>query len=250
MLRETLILEVDGEKNTLRLGERLSKQQVHEFLNEFLMAAQPLRRVFAIIPACGASRRMGISKLLLDLGGRTLIRRLINSLNVSQIAAVCVLVRADDQKLRDELNTCGDVEVVIADPTPSDMKESVQQLLESISTKWTPTDRDAWLLIPGDHPIVESSVMERLLEESRKHADQIVVPIHQRRRGHPTVFPWRLTSEVFQLPDDQGVNALLHGAEKVVEVPCPEPSVLWDIDTPEDYAAICSQFDEPRAHFE
>lgn len=203
------------------------------------MPTQSSRRVFAIIPACGASRRMGTSKLLLELAGKTFIRRLAESLNGLQIAAVCVLIRADDQALKAELQTCENLDVIVADPSPSDMKESVQQLLTYVQVKWTPTDRDAWLLIPGDHPVVESAVLDRLWKESR---NKIIVPVHEGRRGHPTLFPWWCSSEVFQLPDDSGVNFLLQDGERVHEVPCPEPSVLWDIDTPEDYERVSGHF--------
>lgn len=185
---------------------------------------------------------MGTSKLLLELAGKKFIRRLVESLTVSQITAISVLVRPDDQELKAELQECRDIDIVVAGPSPSDMKESVQQLLTDITKKWTPTDQDAWLLIPGDHPVVETSVLDRMLEECLRSQDKIIVPVHEEKRGHPTLFPWKFAAEVFELPDDKGVNYLLRECERVVEVSCSEMSVLWDIDTPEDFAKVSVHF--------
>jgi CTP:molybdopterin cytidylyltransferase MocA len=63
-----------------------------------------------------------------------------------------------------------------------------------------------------------------------------VVPVHQGRRGHPTIFPFALAASVFELPADQGLNRLLHAhAHEIIEIETASPSVVTDLDTPEDY---------------
>lgn len=119
------------------------------------------------------------------------------------------------------------------------MKASVRKLIESLSAHHRPAPGDGWLLIPADHPIVEEPVLMRLLEQWDAHPDAIVVPVHQGRRGHPVILPWRLTDELSTIPADQGLNWLIRRAAcPTIEVDCPEPSVLWDVDTPEEFQRI------------
>jgi molybdenum cofactor cytidylyltransferase len=61
----------------------------------------------------------------------------------------------------------------------------------------------------------------------------IVAPFHAGQRGHPVGFAWDLLPEMAQLDGDAGARALLarHG---VRGVPCDDPGILRDVDTPAD----------------
>ena len=194
--------------------------------------------IHAIVPAAGHSRRMGQPKLLMEIDGENLVERLLRQLRQSTIASVSVLVRASDQALQDEVSKHG-TEVVIPEHDPNEMRDSVELLLEHLRQAKSPAENDGWLLIPADHPIVEPQVLNRLTTAWLQSPEKIVVPIHQGRRGHPTIFPWTLASQLEQIPPDQGLNWLLRNGEtQIEEVECDEPSVLWDIDTPEEFARI------------
>lgn len=195
-----------------------------------------MRRLFGVVPAAGRSRRMGRPKLLLDLGGKTVIRRLIETLRRAGIDDVFILVSRDDIDLQAELGPLP-VHRVVAEDDPPEMRDSVERLLDEIERTAAPAPHDGWLLIPADHPFVEIAVLERLLDARRAEPGKIVVPEHGQRRGHPTLFPWPVANEVRRIPRDQGLNQLLRcNPARVVEVTCAEPSVLFDLDTPDDYA--------------
>lgn len=180
---------------------------------------------------------MGQPKLLLRLGGESLIRRLIRQLTRPEVTAVLVLVRDNDELLQWELNGTA-VRTVLSSDT-EDMKASVTRLLETLDSEFQPRSDDGWLLIPADHPVVEAPVLCRLIQEWTDHPGGIIIPCHAGERGHPTILPWSLARELTRIPADRGFNWLIrHTAIPTIEVDCPEPSILWDIDTPQEFSRI------------
>jgi molybdenum cofactor cytidylyltransferase len=177
---------------------------------------------------------MGRPKLLLPLGTSTVIGRLLEVLSAADIEAF-VLVRPDDEALRAEATRCGAV-VVQPESPPPEMRISVEHLLRAIDEQHSPRPGDGWLLIPGDHPLLSPETLRQLLGAWRESPTQIVLPTCGGRRGHPTLLPWSLAAAVQELPADVGINHLVRQhSERVSEVAVDDPTVMLDIDTPEDY---------------
>ncbi len=194
-----------------------------------------LPELIALIPAAGQSRRMGVPKLLLRLGTRTVIEHLVLALRHPAITHVVVLVRSNDVELQTALAKFPEVRMVIPAIEPEEMRASVQCLLEAIA----PQHAGGWLLVPADSPWIEQQVLDRLIATWQQHPDKISVPTHMAKRGHPTLFPASLPHETAQLPSACGLNSLLRSQpERVLEVACDEESVLYDLDTPEDFARL------------
>ena len=55
--------------------------------------------LFAIVPAAGLSRRMGQPKLVMDLGGKTVIERLLTTLSHPAVDETIVVIRRGDDGL-------------------------------------------------------------------------------------------------------------------------------------------------------
>ncbi len=195
-------------------------------------------RSFAIIPAAGRSQRMGRPKLLLPWGDSTVIDHVIAAWSASNVTRTIVVVRPDDDAL---IRHCGDleVEVVIPQVAPAEMKVSVGIALEHIRQNDAANDMDAWLLAPADSPRLSVHVVNRLLDEHDAKNPSILVPTINAQRGHPVLFPWILASEVERLADNEGVNALLD-RHLVREIDCNDPAILDDLDTPDDYQRLRS----------
>lgn len=195
-------------------------------------------RLFAVVPAAGLSRRMGRPKLHLPVGSSTVIARMLAALRQPHVAATLVVVRPDDEALRAAAAACGAI-VVQPETPPAEMRQSVEYALGEIERRFAPDSRDGWLLAPADHPLLDRVVLESIITAWRAAPEKIAVPVHQGRRGHPTIFPYRMAAEVFRLPADQGLNRLLqiHAAD-VAQIETPSPAVLTDLDTPEDYARL------------
>jgi molybdenum cofactor cytidylyltransferase len=127
---------------------------------------------------------------------------------------------------------------------PEEMRQSVEHALRYIEERFQPRPEEGWLLAPADHPLLNTEVIERLVSEWHASPGKILVPIHHGRRGHPTLFPFSLAAEVFDLPADQGLNQLVksHAAE-VCQIEVDSPAVVADLDTPEDYARLRTEWE-------
>lgn len=198
----------------------------------------PPRRLFAIIPAAGHSRRMGRAKLLLPLGSGTVIGRLLSVLKRPEISDTLVVLRAADEPLRAAV-VAGGARPIQPEVDPPDMRQSVAAALTDLAHTDRPEDDDGWLLVPADHPLLDPRVMDQLLARWQDEACRMLVPTHAGRRGHPTLFRWSFAREVAGLPANAGLNRLLQQhAACITELPVDSPSVITDLDTPEDYERL------------
>lgn len=200
-------------------------------------------RLFAVIPAAGHSRRMGRAKLLLPVGGRTVIARILGLLRRPEITETVVVCRPDDEALRKAVVESGATPLLPSVP-PAEMRQSVELALRSIAERHTPAPDDGWLLAPADHPLLDRDLLTQLLARWEQGDCRILIPTCGGRRGHPVLFRWNLAADVFSLASDVGLNQLVrqHAAE-VVELETGNASILADLDTPEDYERLLQRIE-------
>src|SRR5262245_32839666 len=110
--------------------------------------------IAAIVPAAGRSERMGRPKLLLPVGGTSLIARVVAALRGGGADLVIVVVAppglAGAEALAAEAEQGGAC-VVVADPPPRDMRASVERGLDRLeqgNAQGSPPS--TLLLTPGD----------------------------------------------------------------------------------------------------
>jgi|HubBroStandDraft_6_1064221.scaffolds.fasta_scaffold06227_4 molybdenum cofactor cytidylyltransferase len=198
---------------------------------------------FALIPAAGRSRRMGLPKLLLDVNGQTVIGRVLTALAQAGLRNRIVVIHPDDESLKREVERYESHALVPA-TAPPEMRDSIafglQQVKGELEARTeTVNPQSPWILIPADHPVVIAETVRMLLDAAAQSPGRIIVPTHSGRRGHPAVFAWRHALEVDQIPAGEGFNWLVRReAARVVEVPVASPSVLFDLDTPDDYERL------------
>lgn len=195
-------------------------------------------QTFAIVPAAGRSVRMGRPKLLLPWQASTVIETVLSAWCASRATRVVVVVRPDDPDLA---RVCGkfDIDLVVADEPPPEMKDSVRLGLDHISACRLPAKEDYWLLAPADVPRLSTASIDRVIACLTDNApDAPVVPTHQGRRGHPVAFPWRLATVVRDIPAGMGINWLLKG-RPIVECAAQADAVAADLDTWDDYVSSC-----------
>src|SRR5205814_1010667 len=132
----------------------------------------------------------------------------------SEIVATIVIIRPDDEPLRAAVEAAGATPLQ-PDVPPAEMRQSVEHGLRYVERQFRAGPSDGWVLAPADHPLLEPAVMDRIIAAWRGPPGKILVPTYRGKRGHPTIFPFRLASEVFSLPLDQGLNSLLkqHASE-------------------------------------
>tara|TARA_R110002095_G_scaffold83538_1_gene72499 strand:- start:558 stop:1193 length:636 start_codon:yes stop_codon:yes gene_type:complete len=199
-------------------------------------------RLFAIIPAAGKSRRMGTHKLLLPLGKETVIQRLVRGLSASSITKIIIVARKEDALLKTHLSGMN-LQLIQPETDPPDMKASVQIALEWIQIHERPSERDSWLLIPADHPVLNGAVIESLCQAWEESQVPCMIPAFQEKKGHPAFFRWPVSRDVFDLKDNEGINALWKNQKwQPLIMECPYPEILIDLDTPDDYESVRQQY--------
>jgi molybdenum cofactor cytidylyltransferase len=193
-------------------------------------------RSFAVIPAAGSSARMGAPKLLLPLGDQTIITQVLEAWAASSVTRTIVVVREDDQPLREQIQGF-DVDVVTASPAPPDMKASVQLGLNHLQNHYQPADNDPWLMAPADSPRLSAEVIDALLGAYDPAAPMAAAPTFGDRRGHPVLLPWSYAARVRELLQGDGFDRVFVDMP-FCNVPWCEPSILDKFNLPTDYARL------------
>jgi molybdenum cofactor cytidylyltransferase len=191
--------------------------------------------IVAIVPAAGLSRRMGRPKPLLDVGGMTLVARVVSALRDGGADRVIVVAppaeRVESAGIVREAEAQG-AEVVVLDRETADMRASIETGMERAGGL---DDVEAILLAPADVPGIEAELVARVIDAGRK-AFAMARPRSGAKRGHPVYLPRDVAREIPGLPEGVGVNALVDGLGRtVVEVQVEDGDSLGDVDTPEEY---------------
>lgn len=200
--------------------------------------------VAAIVPAAGASRRMGAPKLLLPYrgpaGGETVIGSTLAALFGGGAGRVCVVTRPGDESLRERLAHLPGV-VLAVNPEPErGMLSSILAGLEALGSPAALAEREEIVLVsPADLPALSATTVAAVVAESRSGAG-LAVPVHRSgKRGHPLAVAPRLVHEIPTLDPAVGLRQLLDRYSKLlVEVPVDDPGCVRDVDTPEDYRRL------------
>ena len=194
---------------------------------------------FAVLPAAGKSIRMGRPKLALPLGERAILEHVLAALRRAEIEHIIVVLGPHVRELEPLAHNAGAHVCQLVEET-TDMRATVEQGLCWLEEKFRPRADDAWLLVPADHPTLDPSVIHDL-EQARQAnpARSIFVPTFHGRRGHPLTLTWRHVGGIRAHAAREGLNSYVrkHSAE-VLEVPAASETVLWDLDTPEDYERL------------
>ncbi len=189
---------------------------------------------------------MGRPKLLLPLGGRTVLERVVTAFTQAGVERVLVVTPPDLPELAAVARSAG-AEAVELPRQTQDMRATVQFGLDWIEKHRSPRPDDAWFLAPADHPVLEPEVIRQLVQAKQQHpGHSIFVPTHEGRRGHPTLFGWNHVAAIRAFSAERGLNAYIREQAAVTgDVPVKRHSVLLDLDTPEEYRTLIEQLGRP-----
>jgi molybdenum cofactor cytidylyltransferase len=185
--------------------------------------------ICAIVLAAGRSRRMGVQKLLLDYGGKSVISRIVEQLLDSVIDEVYVVVGHDRDRVAEESRG---VSVVFNEDYKTGMLSSVRCGLRAI-----PETCRAVLVVLGDQPTITSKLVDEIVRAYAATEKGIVVPTYAGSRGHPLIISTRYRDRILTGYDDVGLRGLLHEHPgDVFELAVSTPHVCMDMDEPSDYS--------------
>jgi molybdenum cofactor cytidylyltransferase len=190
-------------------------------------------RIVAVLPAAGASRRMGRPKLLLPIGDNTLVGSVVAALRGGGVEEIVLVTAPGDEDLRHWARGAGVTAAVNPDPDRG-MLSSIQEGIAALG------GTDVLLLVsPADLPHLRPETVALLLRRMAETGAPLGVPVHQGKRGHPLAIAPALIPEIGTLDLAVGLKQLRdrHEAE-LLEVEVGDAGVVEDVDTPEDYERL------------
>lgn len=190
-------------------------------------------RIGAVVLAAGMSTRMGVPKMTLPWRGSTVLGAVLAALaqaGVLQIRVVTGANQPEVERIIDETQI--QVERVF-NPlfTNGEMIDSIRVGLVGFEARV-----DAALIVLGDQPQLEASVVTGLVARYAETGSRLIVPSYQMRRGHPWLVDRSLWQELIDAEEGVTMRAFLnrHAAE-IDYFAVNTDSVMKDLDTPEDY---------------
>lgn len=185
----------------------------------------------AIVLAAGLARRMGRPKLLLDLGGKPVVRWSVESL-LPHVDDVVVVTGPDDDGIRAAL--AGLPVRFAMNPRP----EAGQGSSIAIGMRALAPGTAAALVGLGDQPRLPEGVITALLRAREETGSAIAAPVYRGTQGTPVLFGAEVFGELAALHGDAGARSVVQARpERVARVPIDAP-MPPDVDTPEDYARL------------
>lgn len=186
--------------------------------------------IWGIVLAAGESKRMGSPKMILPFRGKTIIETVIENVLASKIEKCIVVCGAN----RDEV-----LSLTSKYPVVNCFNSNYTEgMLSSVRCGFDhlPPDFRAAVVILGDQPMIEKEVIDLVVTAYDNSGKGIIVPVFDRKRGHPLLVDRRYRKEISGLAGPDGLKELLvNHPEDILEVETGFISVLKDIDTQEEY---------------
>ena len=188
--------------------------------------------ISAIVLAAGESKRMGRPKQLLEWGGKTLLRHVLESLLSSAADEVILVLGYEAEVIRKSLAEFP-IKIAINPDFQQGMVSSLRQGLLAMDP-----GSEAFLVLLADQPGIGPEIINRMIREFQWAVPKqgIIRPVYRGRPGHPVLIGVRYLQEALQLQGDVGARQILmNHPEDILEIDVDQDAVLEDIDTPEDY---------------
>jgi molybdenum cofactor cytidylyltransferase len=190
--------------------------------------------VAVLILAAGASTRMGESKQLLEIGGKTLLRRAAETALASRCRPVIAVLGSEAERMRRALDGLP-LEMVVNADWKRGQSSSIRAGLAALEER--PERARAALIMLCDQPRVTSALLDEIVNAYELRNPPIVACEYADTVGAPALFDRTLFPELERLSGDRGAREVLERVPgRVVGVPFPDAA--FDVDTPEDYALL------------
>ncbi len=177
---------------------------------------------------------MGTSKQLLRLGNKAVIRHCIDTLAAAGISDIVVVCGAEFDACTEELKGTR-ANIVRNEAKVSQMADSVRIGLRAVDETCSGV-----LVCLADHPLVSRSTYQAIIDAHQQSPERIIIPAFEGKRGHPSLFPFPVISDIFFLPTLR--ELIRDEGDRVLVVNVPDEGVVLDMDTEEDYRAVVARF--------
>ena len=191
--------------------------------------------IAAIILSAGESRRMGTSKALLPIKGKPFIEQIISDLRASKVGQINVVLGYHPEEIQRKIHHLNVTTLINKDYSKGQLS-SLVTALRALGTEKSGEKIDGALVHLVDHPFLDPSLINEIIDQFYAAKKLIVVPSYRGKRGHPVLISSVLFSELLNAPLDQGAKSVVHAhRSETLEIPTEDEGVVIDLDTPEEY---------------
>jgi molybdenum cofactor cytidylyltransferase len=194
--------------------------------------------IAAVVLAAGTSSRLGRPKQLLDLGGKPVLRHVVDAAVASPVDEVVVVLGHEAGEVARVLPEDARVRTTVNPRFSEGQSTSLAAGLASLDDEC-----QAAVMLLGDQPGIRSDAVGTVVEAFTGGRGPVVQASYGGLPGHPTLLARTVWPQVLaELAGDEGARAVLsRHPDWVTRVELGGPAPL-DIDTEDDYLRI-------RAHF-
>jgi molybdenum cofactor cytidylyltransferase len=191
--------------------------------------------IACIVLAAGCSTRMGAAnKLLAEVGGRPMVRIVVETALASTARPVLVVTGHQATEVRTAL---ADLDITFVDNP--DFALGLSSSLKA-GVRAVPANCTGALVLLGDMPRITAAHINALVATFASESGAgIVVPTYQGQRGNPVLWSAQYFDEILQIDGDTGARRLLQQrASEVREIDLGTDAIFMDVDTPEALAKL------------
>jgi molybdenum cofactor cytidylyltransferase len=192
--------------------------------------------VSAILLGAGESKRMGMNKLFLPWGRKTVLGHCVGTLLRSRIKELIVVLSDLSEEIKGQIEKESalarkKVRVTMNPNYKRGMSTSIRKGIQVMDPR-----SQGILIALGDQPLVKTRTINALIDAFCERKEAIVVPSFHGEKGHPVIFHRRYKKELLTLKGDMGGRSIFQKYPKSIEmVPVRSEGVIKDIDTWQEY---------------
>jgi molybdenum cofactor cytidylyltransferase len=188
--------------------------------------------VAAVVLAAGLSSRMGRNKLLLHVGGESLLRRAVRTAMAASLHPVLVVLGHEEERAREELRDLRCMPVRNPDYAQG-MHTSLRAGIAAV-----PSDAAAAVVLLGDMPFVTAEMVRALVQRWSGAGAPLAISTYDGVIAPPILYGASLFAEIRGLQGDGcGKRVVKQHRSEAVEV-CWPSSALADLDAPADLERV------------
>jgi len=189
--------------------------------------------ICGVLLAAGKSRRFGeANKLLVEIHGTPLVRRMAERLLESRLANVVVVTGFESERVRQALSGLH-VQCVDNPDFETGLASSLRGGIGSVSD-----EASGAMIALGDMPGVTTALVDQLIDAFEgEESGKIVFPTCDGRQRNPVIWPKRYFAPLLSLQGDSGAKRLISANQDAAfGVPVEDDAVFRDIDDPANLA--------------
>jgi molybdenum cofactor cytidylyltransferase len=194
-------------------------------------AREDYSSISAVVLAAGQSLRMGTPKMVLPWQGHSIIWQVVNTLSQAGVKDIVVVTGGAREQVESALSGTAARFSHNPDYDHTEMLHSLQIGIQAL-----PETCQALLVVLGDQPMIEENVIRAVVSQYLATQASLVIPSYQMHRGHPWLVGEPYWRELLEMSPRQTMRDFIQAhADQITYVEVNTPSILKDMDTPEDY---------------